>query len=126
MKEDQHDGMYDAYGVEEISEDLKNWLPQILLKPETALREFVKGLGWKKNIDDRTNVSMYDLRIPGSMVKPNVNKETIKKLLEKAALAPVIGAEAEKSQVKYDLVKIDPDKKKSEWNLRIKKVISKV
>jgi hypothetical protein len=126
MKEGQHDGMYDAYGVEQISEDLKNWLPEILLKPKTALREFVKGLGWTKDIDERTKVAMYDLRIPGNMVKPSVNQETIKKLLEKAALAPVIGEERGKTQVKYELIKIDPDKKKSEWNLRIKKVISKV
>lgn len=126
MKEGQHDGLYDAYGVEEISEDLKTWLPEILLKPNTALREFVKGLGWKKDIDDKTKVSMYDLRIPGNMVKPNVNQETIKKLLEKAALAPVIGEDSGKVHVKYEMVKLDPDKKKSEWNLRIKKVISKV
>ena len=126
MKEGQNDGLYDAYGVEEISEDLKSWLPEILLKPKTALREFVKGLGWRKDIDENTKVSMYDLRIPGNMVKPNVNQETIKKLLEKAALAPVIGEDQGKTKIKYDLVKIDADKKKSEWNLRIKKVISKI
>ena len=119
-------GLYDAYGVEEIAEDLKTWLPQILLKPETALREFVKGLGWNKEIDDRTKVSMYDLRIPGCMVKPNVNENTIRQLLEKAASAPAIGEEKNKTQVKYDLVKIEADKKKSEWNVRIKKVTTKI
>ena len=127
MDESQNsDGLYDAYGVDEISEDLKTWLPNILLKPKTALREFVKGLGWKKKLDERTTVSMYDLRVPGSMVKPNVNEDTIRKMLEQAASAPTIGEDKAKTQTKYDLVKLEADKEKSEWTIRIKKVITKV
>ena len=127
MKEGQNaDALYDAYGVEEISEDLKSWLPEILLKPNTALREFIKGLGWRKEIDDKTRVAMYDIRLPSSMVKPNVNEETIKQMLAKAATAPVIGEDRSKTTTRYDLIKLDPDKKKSEWNVRIKKVTTKV
>lgn len=127
MKEDKEgDGLYDGYGVDEISEDLKSWLPQILLKPETALREFVKGLGWKKDLDGKTSVAMYDLRIPSSMVKPNVNENTLKKLLEKAGMAPVVGEKQGQTQIKYEMVKLDPDKQRAEWNVRIKKVTSHV
>jgi hypothetical protein len=126
MKEGQNDGLYDAYGVDEIAEDLKSWLPEILSKPNTALREFVKGIGWRKDIDDNTKVSMYDLRIPSNMVKPNVNEDTLRKMLEKASETPVIGEERGKFKTRYDLVKLDPDKKKSEWNVRIKKVTTKV
>lgn len=125
MDENTKDGMYDAYGVDEISEDLKTWLPGILLKP-TAMREFVKGLGWKKELDDRTTVSMYDLRLPGNTIKPKVNETTVRKLLEKAGMTPVIGEKQGTSQTKYELVKLTADKQRGEWNLRIKKVISKV
>ena len=125
MEEGTENGLYDAYGVDEIAEDLKAWLPEILLKP-TALREFVKGLGWKKEIDERTTVSMYDLRLPGSMVKPKVNETTLRKLLEKAGMTPVVGEKKGTSQTKYELVKLEADKQRGEWNLRIKKVISKV
>lgn len=128
MEEDasQGGGLYDAYGVEEISQDLKSWLPEILLKPQSQLREFVKGLGWKKDLDERTQVSMYDVRIPSSMVKPNVNENGLRKLLEKASAAPVLEKEKQNTQTKYELVKLEPDQQKGEWTVRIKKVISKV
>ncbi len=125
MDESAKGGLYDAYGIDEIAEDIKRWLPEILVKP-TAMREFVKGLGWRKELDERTAVAMYDLRLPGSMVKPKVNETTLRKLLEKAGAAPVVGEEKGKSQTKYELVKLDADKQRGEWNVRIKKVTSKV
>ena len=121
---DKDEGLYDAYGVEEIVEDTKGWLPEILLKPKTSLRDFVKGLGWKKNLDERTTVALYDLRIPGSMVKPNINQETIKKLIEQDSAKPKPGQTM--GTTRYEVVKCEPDTKKGEWTLRIKKVISKV
>ena len=125
MDESTKDGLYDAYGTDEIAEDINTWLPKILLKP-TAMREFVKSLGWKKNLDEQTTVALYDLRIPGNVVRPNVNEATIRKLLELAGPSPVIGEKQGTSRTKYELVKLDADKKRGEWNLRIKKVISKI
>src|ERR1035441_2962013 len=124
LDEDANDGLYDAYGVEEISEDTKGWLPEILLKPKTAIRDSVKGLGWKKNLDNRTTVALYDLRIPGSMVKPNINQETIKKLIEQDSAKPKPGQKP--GTTHYELVKCEPDTKKGEWTVRIKKVISQI
>lgn len=119
----QGDGLYDAYGVEDISNDIKSWLPNLLLKPETAMRDFIKGLGWVKNLDRDTTVAMYDLRLPGNMMKPNVNQETIKNLLAKASITPQLG---QKSGTRYEVVKLEPDQPKGEWKLRIKKVMSSV
>ena len=87
-EEKQDGGLYDAYGMDEISQDIKGWIPELLLKPKTAIRDFIKGLGWKKNLDDRTSVAMFDLKIPSSMVKPDKNEQTIRDLLEKAQTAP--------------------------------------
>ena len=123
MKEEKG-GLYDAYGIDEISEDTKNWLPKIMRKPETAVRDFVRELGWKKDLDNDTTVALYDLKIPGSMVKPNINQETIRKLLEQDSANPKPGQKM--GSTRFELVKCEPDQKKGEWTVRIKKVISKV
>ena len=120
MDEDKiQDGLYDAYGVDDIAEDIKGWLPKLLVKPETSLRDFVKGLGWRKSIDKGTTVALFDLKIPSSMVKPNNNEKTIRDLLERESSTPKPG---EKKASRYELVKCEPDTKKGEWTVRIKKV----
>lgn len=123
MKEEKS-GLYDAYGIDEISEDAKNWLPKIMSKPGTAVRDFVRELGWKKELDNNTTVALYDLKIPGSMVKPNINQETLRKLLEQDSATPKPGQKT--GTVRFELVKCDPDQTKGEWTVRIKKVTSKV
>ncbi len=133
--QNQGEGLYDAYGVEEISNDIKLWLPEILLKPGTAMRDFVKGQGWLKEVGRGTTVAMYDLRLPGNMMKPKVNQKTIEDLLAKVSVTPQLGQKTEnvtphsghsgqsgQSITRYDLVKIEPDQEKSEWKVRIKKV----
>ena len=122
-KEHEGDGLYDAYGMDEISQDIRGWMPKLLKKPETQLREFVKGLGWKKSLDDNTTVALFDLRIPSNMVKPHNNEQTIRDMLAQESANPRPGAE---KGARYELVKCEPDQKKGEWTVRIKKVISKV
>ena len=124
LDETKDEGLYDAYGIDEISEDTKNWLPKIMKKPETATRDFVRELGWKKELDNNTTVALYDLKIPGSMVKPNINQETIRKLLEQDSATPKPGQKM--GTTHFELVKCEPDQKKGEWTVRIKKVTSKV
>lgn len=117
----QGEGLYDAYGVDDISNDIKTWLPKILLKPGTSMRDFVKGLGWVKDLGRGTVVAMYDLRLPGNMIKPNVNRTTIQNLLAQANVSPPPG---QSIGTRYEVVKLDPDQQKGEWTLRIKKVMS--
>jgi len=119
----EQDGLYDAYGMDEISQDIKRWMPKLLKKPETQLREFIKGLGWKKNLDKGTTVALFDLRIPSIMVKPNNNEQTIRDMLAQESANPRPG---EKAGTRYELVKCEPDQEKGEWTVRIKKVISQV
>jgi hypothetical protein len=117
----QGEGLYDAYGVEDISNDIKTWLPKLLLKPGTSMRDFVKGLGWVKDLGRGTVVAMYDLRLPGNMMKPNVNQTTIQNLLAQASVSPPPG---QSIGTRYEVVKLEPDQQKGEWTLRIKKVMS--
>jgi hypothetical protein len=111
MEEEKSEGVYDAYPIEMIIRDVKEWLPLILVKPEANLRDFVKGLGWQKNLDHKTSVSLFDLRIPADFIKPNVNKKDVKELIDKST----------KEDAKYEMVKIEPDNDKGQWNIRIKK-----
>lgn len=120
-KRNQGEGLYDAYGIDSIAQDIKGWLPQLLLKPGTALRDFIVGLGWMKDLGGGTAVAMFDLKLPGSMVKPNVNENTIREMLAQASANPKPG---EKMGTRYELVKCEPDQQKGEWKVRIKKVIS--
>ena len=114
-QKEQGQGFYDAYPIDDILQDIKPWIPTVLLKPETALRDFVVGLGWQKKIDDNTTTAMYDLKIPSSMVKPNVGVDQVKDLIQKAGKAGTM------NQFRYNLVKMEPDAAKGIWNVRIRK-----
>lgn len=116
--EEKGTGFYDAYPIDQIGQDIKPWLPKILLKPETALRDFIKGLGWQKQISKGTTVALFDLKIPADSVKPNIGVEMVKQMVTQ------MGKEGSPIQTKYDLVKMEPDDAKGEWNLRIKKTTS--
>jgi molybdopterin converting factor small subunit len=122
LKEDDEkdNGLYDAYGVDQIEQDIKTWMPKLLLKP-TSMRDFIRGLGWVKDLGRGTVVAMYDLVLPGNMMRPKVNQETIENLLAQASITPTPG---QKMGTRYEIVKLEPDQKKGEWTLRIKKVMS--
>ena len=119
--ENQGTGLYDAYSKEAIATDIKAWVPKLLLKPATSMQDFIKGIGWVKDLGKGTVVAMYDLRLPGNMMRPRVNQETISQLLAQASVTPQPG---QKMGTRYEIVKLDPDQQKGEWTLRIKKVMS--
>ncbi len=110
-------GYYDAYPIDNIAQDIKAWLPSILLKPNTALRDFVTGLGWQKDLGHGTSVAMFDIKVPADIIKPGNNVETLKRLVSQS------GKQESTIDTKYDVVKLDPDEAKGEWNIRIKKTM---
>jgi hypothetical protein len=116
--EKEEKGFYDAYSIDQIGQDIKYWLPSILLKPETAPRDFIKGLGWQKEISKGIVVALFDLKIPSDSVKPNIGVDEVKDMISK------VSKQDSASEIKFDLVKIEPDNDKGEWNLRIKKTTS--
>lgn len=111
-------GMYDAYPIDQIGQDIKEWLPKILLKPETAVRDFIKGLGWQKNLGNGTSVALYDLIIPSDSVKPNIKVDLVKQMITQQS------KQGSPISIRFDLVKMVPDDTKGEWNLRIKKTVT--
>jgi len=117
-QEQRGTGFYDAYPIDDIAQDIKSWLPPFLVKPETALRDFIKGLGWQRNLGRGTSVSLYDLKVPANTIKPNTGIAKVR--------SAIVGASKQGStiDVKYDLVKIEPDEARATWNIRIKKTIT--
>lgn len=121
VKEDEQlhgAGYYDAYSIDSITQDVKDWIPQILEKPGTAIRDFIKGLGWQRDLGKGTVVAMFDLKIPANAVKKNVPVNTISKLVSNAS------KDGSSMRTNYQVVKMEPDDKKGFWLVRIKKTIT--
>jgi hypothetical protein len=109
-------GLFDAYPIDSIVEDIKRWLPEVMLKKDTAPRDFVKKLGWQKDLGRGTSVALFDIKLPVDMVNPNLNLKIVSDMLSKVSV-PV-------GQVKYEAVKMEPNEEKTDWLLRIKKTMT--
>jgi hypothetical protein len=111
-------GYYDAYSIDAIGQDIKEWLPRILQKPETAIRDFVKGLGWQKALGNGTSVALFDLKVPVNAVKKDVPTASIRKMVSDSS------KDGSTIQTKYEVVKMEPDDKQGIWHIRIKKTMT--
>jgi len=96
---------YDAYSVDDIMEDIKKWLPKLLLKPQTSVRDFVKGLGWKAK-----GKSVFDLKIPVNVLKKGVAPEVVKRIMDSTGGL-------------FTLKKMELNDNKDEWTVRIIKTM---
>lgn len=105
---------YDAYSMESIAEDIKPWLSKLLLKPNTPLREFIKGLGWMTNTGKGKTVAMYDLKIPESQLKYRLSPEILKEILGEMNRQGTVS-------IIYTLISATLEKPSREWQIRIKK-----
>lgn len=109
---------YDAYSIEEIIKDIKPWFSTFLKDPRVgennAMRDFVKGLGWKTAGGDGKTVALFDLRLPNQMAKFKLTSEIVADVLNKSNL---------KSGGKslFELKNLQYDEKNEEFNLRLKK-----
>lgn len=104
---------YDAYSIDNIIQDI-SWLPQILIKPKTAIRDFTKGLGWMTRNKSGKMVALFDLKFPKSEMKIDINNNTINAILKKVNT---------KSNGQFELVSISPNQEKNEFVVRLKKTM---
>jgi len=93
-------GYYDAYPVSAIADDIKGWMPNILVKREGSIRDYIKGLGWLRNMGKGKSVAMFDLKIPLKGVKIPLNPSNLQRLLSSANKQGTI-------DTTYELVKSD-------------------
>lgn len=117
MDEVSTHGSHDAYSIDTIGQDIKGWLPRILVKPETAIRDFVVGLGWLKQLGKGHSVAMFDLKLPVKGVKVPLTDDNLKKLVKSA----------DRNQgtitTTYDIVHVKPNTQHEEVVVRIKKTM---
>ena len=104
-------GQYDAYPVEDIVDDIKQWLPKFLIKPETPMREFIKSLGWQTKTEQGNNIALFDLKLPIHTLKTKPSTEIMTNILNRMW----------KSDTVYTLSNMEFDKPSGEWHIRIKK-----
>jgi hypothetical protein len=112
-EEEHHEG----YSIDTICQDVTPWLPSLLKKPSTAVRDFVKGIGWAMKNKEGKKVAMFDLDIPFDQVKRDITQELLNQLLKKTEQTPGYGGN------KYSIAKFDIDRPNAEWHVRIKKII---
>ena len=117
MKEENVGSHFDAYSIDAIAQDIKPWLPKILSKPNTALRDFIKGLGWQTEYGHGKSVALYDLKIPVDAIKSGVKQSIIHQLLSQVSRDGTI-------TIKFEINKMEMDKEKNEWQIRIKKTMT--
>lgn len=108
---------YDAYPIDTIAQDIKGWLPTILLKPEEAIRDFVVGLGWLKNAGRGKSVALFDLKLPIKGVKIPLNVENLQKLIQSA------NKHESTIDTTFELVKATKNEPREEVLVRIKKTM---
>jgi len=116
VKETKSNSGYDAYSIDTIEQDIKKWISKILLKPETAIRDFIKGLGWLKNLGHGTSVAMFDLKLPVNGVKIPLTKENLEQLVRSANKNGTIS-------ITYDIVSVTPDEHREDVVVRVKKTM---
>jgi hypothetical protein len=110
-------GHFDAYSIDTIAQDIKGWLPSILLKPEEAIRDFIVGLGWLKELGHGKSIALFDLKLPVKGVKVPLTTQNLQKLVHSADKHGTI-------ETVYDLVKAEPDEAKEEVLVRVKKTMT--
>ena len=108
LKEDEKSKPVDAYSIEDIIQDIEKWLPKLLVKPETSMRDFVKAIGWKKD-----NVAMFDIKLPVNFLKYKISEQSFAEFLAKLP----------KTEGKLTVNSMNLNDTKDEWNIRIRKDI---
>lgn len=112
------EGLYDAYSIDSISRDVEPWLKTIILKPETSMRDFIKGLGWLKDLGRGIVVSMFDLKLPSESLSKRITPEDVKNMLVKTSKS------GSTMDITYSLVSMEPNDTNDEWKIRIKKTMT--
>jgi len=115
MKDNKH---YDAYPIDAIAQDIKAWLPPILKKPDTILRDFIKGLGWQTEYGHGKSAALYDLKIPTDMIKVELTPDLFKTLVSRTSKT------SGTISIQFEVVKADLSGDESEWMVRIKKTMT--
>lgn len=118
LKEDGSNGYADAYSIDAIVKDIKDWLPTFLKKPETSPRDFVRRLGWIKSAGKGKTKAIFDITIPDSTVRIKFTPDIMNKIVGK------LGNKEGTIQTRFEVKKMEHDDVKDEWNIRLTKTMT--
>jgi hypothetical protein len=108
---------HDIYSMEDIIDDIKPWVSQLVKDKHREPREFVKTLGGLKDFGDGRKVAMYDVKIPDGTLKVKLTDTGMQSILDK------VSRPDKNTEIRYKLVKFDDDKEG--YKMRIKKTMTK-
>jgi hypothetical protein len=119
IKEEGHDtDTYDAYGIDAIEQDVKKWIPDLLKKPETPVREFIKKLGWMKKLENGKSIAMYQVTLPSDVLKAPLSQQALRDILTNSSkMSGTISTE-------FELKDITPSETNDMWTIWIKKTMA--
>jgi hypothetical protein len=112
------EGHFDAYPVDAIALDIKKWVPQILRKPDTAVRDFVKGLGWLKNLEHGQSVALFDLVFSTKDIRVKLTRDMLNKLVQSANKTTGV------ITTTYEVKEVVPNHQTGEFTVRVKKTMT--
>ena len=119
IKEEGHDtDTYDAYSIDAIEQDVKKWIPNLLEKPETPVREFIKKLGWMKKLGKGKSVAMYQITLPSNVLKKPLSQQALRDIL--AGQSKMGGT----ISTQFELKDITPSESNDMWTIWIKKTMT--
>lgn len=104
---------YEAYPIESIEEDIKGWIGSILKIKIGAFRDFIKKIGWMKQLGHGKSIAVFEVRVPMEAINENIKK--VSSIISKA------GASSGKIRIFYQLLEMKKDETKEDIVLRIKK-----
>ncbi|TRO56373.1 hypothetical protein E2P64_06040 [Candidatus Bathyarchaeota archaeon] len=113
VKEDT--GMYDAYSIENIVDDISPWVKRMLKDPRIGVREFVKALGWMKTLSDGRTVAVYDLTLPKEHLGIMLTQPNLERILK------TMSGRRGNIDTTFQLAAFTPSKES--YKLRIKKIM---
>ena len=113
VKEDASKPQYESYSIDNITQDIKPWFPKLLIKPETALRDFIPALGWM-TYENGNLIAIYDLKIPVNALNIKLNQQKLKQILD------AMNNFSKKDN--FTILKAELNETKDEWKVRIKKI----
>ena len=113
----EDDDYYDAYSIDQIAKDITPWLSKLLLKPETPIRDFVKGIGWMRDFGRGKSIALYDVILPIKSLNKKISPNDLKALINN------MSTRRGTIETIYNVERMKLSDSDDEWNIRIKKTM---
>lgn len=77
------DKAFQAYPIDYIMKDIQPWINILVKDPRNGTKNFIKSVGWMKNLPNNKKIIIYDLNIPVEDLKIKLNSNYINQIFNK-------------------------------------------